>query len=972
MANLNPDSAQGKRSRFGELPTLSTIVRETAKSGQEKDWKEIQSNTFKNWSNYIIKDQTDEVKVNDLLMDFSTGVNLVELINHLAHPRGIKDYVKKPKTEFQKLDNLYKALNFIQKDEGIKLVGIGAEDLKEGKEKPIMGLIWTLIKHYKIKKGGSEKEGGSERQALLKWANVIIDPEHVGNLKSDWNSGIPVCALVDGLAPGTIDLNRLDPNEGDANCELGITKAHEALNVPKLIAAEDMNNPKVDELSMMTYLSGFISPFDQLMLDWVNSKIANKATNLSTDWNSGARLRDLLNAHVPGFYQGFADDDEDALQGLLDKIEQEFPTNYPLSAKKMKDPNVDGLTIGCYLYKLKSQLDQIPTEDPEFMREKGELMLWVNEKIPHHKASNFNTDWNDGTRLRDLMNAHIPGFYEGFDFEGGSGGGYQQLLDKIGTKLNYICPLSGDEFSDPNVDERVVVTYLKGLRDKLRDYEISEQERLERERLARLARERLEREEALRLYEAQKADLMQWVNEMIWPLLSINNFEADWRNAEVITALLNSIRAGTVLQSYVAGNSKEKWDRALVAAENNFGVKAKSTGYEFSRDLDEREYISYVSTLLEPFNIELLQWVNFTLEARLRSKNFGENWQDGSRLAALVEATVPGFLPKDFNYQDSHQGQEVLARLHRDLANKCPYCYQEIIMGRYEPAILAAYINRFRNIQKPHDSNDLLRWVNCMIAPVQITSLTRGWSNGEVLRMLVNAIAERRTSDSLQVSSRDDMCRDAIDAGGALLGVHARNFTAHELALGNVDEFRMRQYLSEYRDKFMRKNDSTAGAARNGVEVAMEEKGIRLSEEELAALPPNDEVAKNRALISAAAERYVFNFPSDKDILQKLDTDIHITTAFLYKIKSAPERKVPTPVSPASSHTESAPVPYPSRDVEDPPVEDTKLIKPQDKSMSTRKKVQCCIITIVIIAALLIIAILVGTFIGLAVGVWRI
>ena len=56
---------------------------------------------------------------------------------------------------------------------------LGADDLKEGREKPIMGLIWTLIKHYKIKKGGKEggKDGGSERQSLMKWVNIIIDPE---------------------------------------------------------------------------------------------------------------------------------------------------------------------------------------------------------------------------------------------------------------------------------------------------------------------------------------------------------------------------------------------------------------------------------------------------------------------------------------------------------------------------------------------------------------------------------------------------------------------------------------------------------------------------------------------------------------------------------------------------------------------------------------------------------------------------
>ena len=220
----------------------------------------------------------------------------------------------------------------------------------------------------------------------------------------------------------------------------------------------------------------------------------------------------------------------------------------------------------------------MPKEDPEYMQQKEELMLWVNEKIPHHKASNFTTDWNDGTRLRDLMNAHIPGFYGGFDFEGASGGSYQQLLDKIGTKLSYISPLTGEEFADPNVDERTVVEYLRGLRERVRDYQISEQDRLERERLAQLARERQEREEARRLYEAQKADLMQWVNEMIWPDLRIANFDSDLRDAEVITALLNKIRVGTVVQSEVAGNSREKWDRALDGAEKNFGVKARFTG----------------------------------------------------------------------------------------------------------------------------------------------------------------------------------------------------------------------------------------------------------------------------------------------------------------------------------------------------------------------------------------------------------
>ena len=262
-----------------------------------------------------------------------------------------------------------------------------------------------------------------------------------------------------------------------------------------------------------------------------------------------------------------------------------------------------------------------------------------------------------------------------------------------------------------------------------------------------------------------------------------------------------------------------------------------------------------------------------------------------------------------------------------------------------------------------------------MIAPKKVDNLTADWSDGEALTLLVDAIAEREADSGQGLSSRDDTCRDAIDDGESLLGVHSRNFTAHEMAVGNVDEFRMRQYLSDYRDVFMKNNYTTAGAARGGIENALEERGIRLSEDELAALPPNNESAKNRALINAAAEKYMFKFPSDDNTLINLDADIHLTTAFLYHLKSAPERpsKVDTPqVSPVSSgKMEVAPVP-----VRDPerasPVENTKLIKPKDSSMSKRKKIQCLILIIIVMAALLIIAILVGTFVGLAVGVWNV
>ena len=67
--------------------------------------------------------------------------------------------------------------------------------------------------------------------------------------------------------------------------------------------------------------------------------------------------------------------------------------------------------------------------------------------------------------------------------------------------------------------------------------------------------------------------------------------------------------------------------------------------------------MGYVGSLLGPFNSELLEWANTKLSASQQADNFGENWQSGVRLAALIEAVAPGFVPTDFDSGDPQQGK---------------------------------------------------------------------------------------------------------------------------------------------------------------------------------------------------------------------------------------------------------------------------------------------------------------------------
>jgi filamin len=93
------------------------------------------------------------LKINDLEFDLDTGILLINLLEEISGKK-IPGFNKQPKMRIQKVENNNKAVNFIA-SEGLKLVGIGAEDIVDHKLKLILGLIWTLILRYQIQQAGS-------------------------------------------------------------------------------------------------------------------------------------------------------------------------------------------------------------------------------------------------------------------------------------------------------------------------------------------------------------------------------------------------------------------------------------------------------------------------------------------------------------------------------------------------------------------------------------------------------------------------------------------------------------------------------------------------------------------------------------------------------------------------------------------------------------------------------------------------
>lgn len=152
-----------------------------------------------------------------------------------------------------KIENVNFSLKFIAEN-GIKLVGIGAEDIVDQKLKLILGLIWTLILRYKIAKS-KEKEISilQINNALLEWVQRKIPQHNVQNFTSDWQSGLAIYDLVNAVEPGTLP-DKPESKNALVNCTRAFDAACLQLEIPKLLDPQDMVEFP-DKNSNMTYIS---------------------------------------------------------------------------------------------------------------------------------------------------------------------------------------------------------------------------------------------------------------------------------------------------------------------------------------------------------------------------------------------------------------------------------------------------------------------------------------------------------------------------------------------------------------------------------------------------------------------------------------------------------------------------------------------------------------------------------------------
>lgn len=226
------------------------------------NWKQIQTKTFTKWVNSKLK-KAGFPLIESIFTDLSSGVALANLLSSLG--KDMPKYNEVPHSRIKKMENLNIILEFIR-SQNISLVNIGPEDIVDGDQKLILGLIWTLISKMAISSEVFSSEFLSLRDEVLGWAQRITscyDHFKIENLTTHWQDGIAFNAIIHRFRPELVpDFYKLETTESIKNCDKAFKIAETNLDIPRLFDPEDIVDViKPDEKSILTYLSQFYVKF---------------------------------------------------------------------------------------------------------------------------------------------------------------------------------------------------------------------------------------------------------------------------------------------------------------------------------------------------------------------------------------------------------------------------------------------------------------------------------------------------------------------------------------------------------------------------------------------------------------------------------------------------------------------------------------------------------------------------------------
>ncbi len=197
----------------------------------------------------------------------------------------------------------------------------------------------------------------SSKDIMIKWVESLLPDWRFTDLTTEWHDGRALIAVLNevkhGVAPRVASL---DPTKHRKNCTTALNAAYNHLRVPKIFSADDLCKGKVDEMSMMMYLSYFVSLYHAKLLRWVSKVIPHFGiTGFTSDWYNGQAYAELIEACFPGSIRYWpGQDNEKFIETVIRFTQRNLGKTPPFTAHDLVAGKVGEIQIMCMVMMIKT------------------------------------------------------------------------------------------------------------------------------------------------------------------------------------------------------------------------------------------------------------------------------------------------------------------------------------------------------------------------------------------------------------------------------------------------------------------------------------------------------------------------------------------------------------------------------------------------------------------------------------------
>uniref|UniRef100_A0A8C8YBE4 Spectrin beta, non-erythrocytic 5 n=1 Tax=Panthera leo TaxID=9689 RepID=A0A8C8YBE4_PANLE len=230
----------------------------------------MQEKTFTNWINNIFQHGRVGIKIQNLYTELADGTHLLRLLELISGEALPPPSRGRMRVHF--LENSSRALAFLRAKVPIPL--IGPENIVDGDQTLILGLIWVIILRFQISQICLDREefGASAallsaKEALLVWCQrktACYANVNITDFSRSWSDGLGFSALIHAHRPDLLDYCSLHPEHPLHNLDLAFRVAEQELGIAQLLDPEDVAALQPDERSIMTYVSLYYHHFSRL------------------------------------------------------------------------------------------------------------------------------------------------------------------------------------------------------------------------------------------------------------------------------------------------------------------------------------------------------------------------------------------------------------------------------------------------------------------------------------------------------------------------------------------------------------------------------------------------------------------------------------------------------------------------------------------------------------------------------------